>query len=78
VNDPTQGGRLTRHGLVGEIRRVPDYRMLWKWNSLIRFANFFTINSFLSNGGELRLQSSHVVGFSLENRPPQTRREGVS
>jgi hypothetical protein len=52
--------------------------MLWKWNALIPFAHFFTINSFLSNDGEHRLQSSHVVWFSMENRTAMTRLEGAS
>jgi hypothetical protein len=42
-------GRLSRHRPDGEIRRVPDYRMLWKWTAIIRFAHFPTINSVLSN-----------------------------
>jgi hypothetical protein len=51
--------------------------MLCKWNALIRFAHLFTINSFLSTAGELRPKSRHVVGFSMHNRPPMTRREGA-
>jgi hypothetical protein len=58
-----RAGRLSRHRPEGECWRVPDYRMLWKGNALIRFAHFTTINSVLSNAAELRLQSRHVVGF---------------
>jgi hypothetical protein len=50
--------------------------MLWMWNALMRFAQFPTINSVLSNPGDLRRNPRHVVGFSMENRPPMTRREG--
>jgi hypothetical protein len=52
--------------------------MLWKWNSLMRFADFFSFNSVLSNEGELRRQSRHAVGFSMGNRTPMKRREGAS
>jgi hypothetical protein len=41
--------------------------MLWKWTDLIRFANFPTINSVISNAGELRRQSRQVDGFFMEN-----------
>jgi hypothetical protein len=51
-----RAGRLSRHRPVCESRRVPDDRMLWKWIALMRFARFPTINSFLSNAGELRRQ----------------------
>jgi hypothetical protein len=57
---------------------MPDYRMLWKGNTIMRFAHFTTINSVLSNAPELRLQSRHVVGVPMENRPPMTRRDGAS
>jgi hypothetical protein len=49
-------GRFSRHRPDGECRRVPDYRMLWKGNTLMLFAYFPTINSVLSNAAELRLQ----------------------
>jgi hypothetical protein len=42
------------------------------------FAPFPTINSFLSKAGELRPKSRHVVGFSMQNRPTMTRRDGAS
>jgi hypothetical protein len=71
-------GRLSRHRQHGECRRLPDDRMLWKGTSLMRFAPFPTINSVLSNAGELRLQSRHVVGFSMENLPTMTWRDGAS
>jgi hypothetical protein len=48
-------GRLSHHRPDGENRRVPDYRMLWNWTALMRFAPFPTINSVLSNAGELRV-----------------------
>jgi hypothetical protein len=70
--------RVSRHRPNGESRRVPDNRMLWKGNALMRFAPFPIINSILSNAAELRLQSRHVVGFPMENRPPMTRRDGAS
>jgi hypothetical protein len=70
--------RLSRHRPDGECRRVPDDRMLWKGNALMRFAPFPTINSILSNGAEFRLQSQHVVGVLMENRAPTTRRDGAS
>jgi hypothetical protein len=44
----------------------------------MRFAPFPTFNSVLSNAAELRLQSHHVVGFPMENRPPMTRRDEAS
>jgi hypothetical protein len=37
--------RLSRHLPDGESRRVPDDRMLWKGNTLMRFAQFPIINS---------------------------------
>jgi hypothetical protein len=52
--------------------------MLWTWTALMQFALFPTINSVLSNVVELRRQSRHVVGFSLENRPSMKRRDGAS
>jgi hypothetical protein len=57
---------------------VPDDRMLWKWNALMRFAPFPTINSVLSNAGEFRRQLRHVVVVPMENRPTMTRRDGAS
>jgi hypothetical protein len=66
-------GRLSRHRPDGECRRVPDYRMLLKGTALMRYAQFPTINSVLSNAPELRLQSRHVVGVPMENRPTMTR-----
>jgi hypothetical protein len=73
-----RAGRLSRHRPDGESRRVPDDRMLWKWTTLLRFAHFPTINSVLSIAPELRLQSRHVVGLPMENRPTMTRRVGAS
>jgi hypothetical protein len=52
--------------------------MLWKCNALLRFAPISTIKSVLSNAAELRLQSHHVVGDPMENRPPMTRLDGAS
>jgi hypothetical protein len=52
--------------------------MLWNWTALMRFASFPTINSVLSNAGELRWQSRHVVGFSMEKRISMTRRDVAS
>jgi hypothetical protein len=57
---------------------VPDDRNLCKWTALMRFAKFPTINSVMSNAGELRQQSCHVVGFSMEKRRPMSRRDGAS
>jgi hypothetical protein len=71
-------GRLSPHRRDGESRRVTDHRTLWKWNALMRFAPFPNINSVLSNPGELRRKPRHVVGFSMENRPPMTRHDGAS
>jgi hypothetical protein len=73
-----RAGRFSRHRPEGEIRRVPDDRMLWKWTAMLRFAPFPTNNSVLSNVGELRRQSRHVVMFSVKKRPPMTRRDGAS
>jgi hypothetical protein len=73
-----RAGRLSRHRPFGESPRVPDDRMLWKWTALMRFARFPTINPVLSNAGELRRQSRHVVMFSMEKRPPMTRRDRAS
>jgi hypothetical protein len=44
----------------------------------MRFEPFTTINSLLSNAGEVRRQSHHVVGFPMENRPTMTGRDGAS
>jgi hypothetical protein len=52
--------------------------MLWKWTALMRFAPFPTISSLMSNAGELRHQSCHVVGVPMEKRTPMTRRDGAS
>jgi hypothetical protein len=71
-------GSLSRHRPDGEFRRVPDNRMLWKWNALMRFTHFPTINSVLSNAADLRQLSRHVVGVPMENRPPMTRRDVAS
>jgi hypothetical protein len=49
-------GRLSRNRPVGESRRVPDELMVWKLAALMQFGRFPTINSFLSNAGELRRQ----------------------
>jgi hypothetical protein len=57
-----RAGRFSRHRPDGEIRRVPDYRMLWKGSSLILFAHIPIINSIVSNAAELRQHSRHVVG----------------
>jgi hypothetical protein len=38
-----RAGRISRHRPVGECRRVPDFRMLWKGFTLISFAHFPTI-----------------------------------
>jgi hypothetical protein len=70
--------RASCHRPGGECRRVHEDRMLWKGTPLMRFAHFPTINSILSNGAELRLQSIHVVGCPVENRTPMTRRNGAS
>jgi hypothetical protein len=73
-----RAGRLSRHRPDGESQRLPDYRMLWKGTALKIFAHFRTINSVVSNAADLRLQSHHVVGVPMENRPPMTRRDGAS
>jgi hypothetical protein len=52
-----RAGRLSRHRPDGESRRMPDDRMLWKGNTLTRFAPFTTINSVRSNAGEHRRYS---------------------
>jgi hypothetical protein len=52
--------------------------MLWKGYALMRFAPFPTINSILTNGAELRLQSLLVFGVPMEKRTPVTRRDGAS
>jgi hypothetical protein len=57
---------------------MQDEWMLWKGTALMRFAHFLTISSVSSNAAELRLQSLHVFGFTMENRPPMTRRDGAS
>jgi hypothetical protein len=71
-------GRISRHQQDGKSRRVPDDRMLWKGNALMRFANFRTINCVLSNAAGLRLQTCHVVGFPKEKRSPMTERDVAS
>jgi hypothetical protein len=62
-----RAGRLSRHLPDGEIRRVPDDRMLWKLSALMRFVPFPTNNSFLSNAGELRRLSRHALCFPWRN-----------
>jgi hypothetical protein len=52
--------------------------MLWKGTAQMRFANFPTINLIICNASELRLQSRHVVGVPIKNRPTMTRRDGAS
>jgi hypothetical protein len=52
--------------------------MVWKWIAQILFEHFPTINSIISNAAELRLQSRHIVGVAMENRPPMKRRERAS
>jgi hypothetical protein len=44
----------------------------------MQFAPFTTINSVLSNAGEVRRQSRHVVGVPMENRLPMKGRDGPS
>jgi hypothetical protein len=56
---------VSRHRPNDENRRVPDNRMLWEWNALMRFAHLPTINSDLSNAGEHSRQSLHVVGYPM-------------
>jgi hypothetical protein len=73
-----RAGRLSPHRPNGESRRVTDDRVLWKGKALKRFAPFPTLSSVSSNAAELRLQSHHVVGSPMENRPPMTRRDGAS
>jgi hypothetical protein len=50
-----RAGRLSRHRPEGESRGLSNERMLWKENTLMRFAQFRTINSVLCNAAELRL-----------------------
>jgi pyruvate/2-oxoglutarate/acetoin dehydrogenase E1 component len=57
---------------------VPDDRMLWTETVLMRFAEFPTINSILSNAAELRRKSRHVFGVPMEDRTPMTTRRGAS
>jgi hypothetical protein len=45
--------RLSSHRPNGESWLVTDDRILWKWNTLMRFAHFSTIHSVLSNAAEL-------------------------
>jgi hypothetical protein len=73
-----RAGRISNHRPEGESRRVIDERMLWKGNALMRFAHILTINSVLSIAAEIRLQSHHVVGFPMVNRPSMTWRDGAS
>jgi hypothetical protein len=44
----------------------------------MRFAEFPTNNSVLSNSDELRRQSRHLFGVPMENRAPMTRRDVAS
>jgi hypothetical protein len=67
-----RAGRLSLLRPVAECRRVPDIRMLWMWTALMRFAHIPTINSVLSNAGEVRRQSRHVVGVTMEKSSPMT------
>jgi hypothetical protein len=73
-----RAGRLSRNKQDGKSWRVPDDRMLWNGNALIRFAPFPTINSVLSNAAELRLQTFNVVGLPMEKRPPMTESDVAS
>jgi hypothetical protein len=73
-----RAGRLSPNRPDGESRRVPDDRMHWKGNGLMRFAKLTNINSVISYGADLRLQSDHVFGVPMENRPPMTRRDVAS
>jgi hypothetical protein len=57
---------------------MPDGMMLWKWTALMRFASFPTIYSFLSNAGEVRQKSRHVVGVPMDIRTTMTGRDRVS
>jgi hypothetical protein len=52
--------------------------MLCKRKTLMRFSNFTTINSIISNEAELRRYSRNVVGFPMENRPPMTKPDVTS
>jgi hypothetical protein len=72
-----RAGRLSRRRPDGESRRMPVDWMLGKGTALMRFAHLPPISSFSSNAGELRLQSHHLVGFPMENRPTLTRRGGA-
>jgi hypothetical protein len=58
-------GCLLRHRPDGESRRMPYEWMLWKGNALMRFAPIPAFNSISSNAAEFRLQSHHVVGFTM-------------
>jgi hypothetical protein len=49
-----RAGRLSRHRPDGESRRMPDDRMLWKWNTLKQYSHFPTIYSVFSNAAGLR------------------------
>jgi hypothetical protein len=71
-------GRLSPHWPDGEGRRVPDDLIICKGTALLRFAHFPTINSVLFNAAELRMQSDHIVGDAMENRPPMTTRDVAS
>jgi hypothetical protein len=73
-----RAGRYSRHRPDGEPRGVPENRMLCRWTALRRCAIFPIINSILSNANEPRPQKRHLVGFSMENRPPISRRDGAS
>jgi hypothetical protein len=57
---------------------VPDRRMLWNGTAVMRFADFPTIYSALSNAAEHRRQSRHVFGVPMETRTSMTRRDGAS
>jgi hypothetical protein len=49
-----RAGRISRHRLDGESRRVPNDRKMCKGTAMMMFAPFLTINSVLSNAAEIR------------------------
>jgi hypothetical protein len=70
--------RTSRHPPDGEIRRMPDDRMLLMRNTLKLFAPSPTMNSNHSNASDLRLQSRHVLGLPKENKTTMTTGDGAS
>jgi hypothetical protein len=52
--------------------------MLWKGTALMRFADFPSIYSALSNTAEHRRQSRHLFGVPMRNRTTMTRCDGAS